>query len=130
MIEWRDEFLLGIEKIDEQHKKLFQIANEIHTTMKNQLVTDKYDQIVRLITELKDYTIFHFTYEEDYMHSIGYRKLLSHKVEHHDFVEKINNVDYGKIDTNQEQYLMELLDFIVEWIANHIMKTDKAYTTK
>ncbi|HEX2927020.1 MAG TPA: bacteriohemerythrin [Ruminiclostridium sp.] len=130
MIEWRDEFLLGIEKIDEQHKKLFQIASEIHTTMKNQLVTDKYDEIVRLITELKDYTIFHFTYEEDYMRSIGYRKLLSHKVEHHDFVEKINNVDYSRVDQDQDQYLMELLEFTVEWIANHIMKTDRAYTVK
>ncbi|EGD46476.1 hemerythrin-like metal-binding protein [Ruminiclostridium papyrosolvens DSM 2782] len=130
MIEWRDEFILGIEKIDEQHKKLFQIASEIYAVMKNQLITDKYDEIVHLITELKDYTIFHFTYEEEYMHSIGYRKLLSHKVEHHDFIEKISNTDYSRIDKDQDQYLMELLDFTVEWIANHIMKTDRAYIMK
>jgi hemerythrin len=128
MIEWRSEFLLGIEKIDEQHKKLFQIASEIHQAMRNQLVTDKYDEIVRLITELKDYTVFHFTYEEEYMSNIGYRKLLSHKVEHHDFVEKISNIDYNRVDMNQDEYLTELLDFVVDWIAKHIMETDRAYT--
>ncbi|HEY5584651.1 MAG TPA: bacteriohemerythrin [Ruminiclostridium sp.] len=130
MIEWKDDYLLGIEKIDEQHKKLFQIAGDIYSLMKNQLVTDKYDGIVRLISELKDYTIFHFTYEQEYMQSIGYRKYFTHKVEHDDFVEKINNVDMDKIDLDHEQYLLELMDFVVDWIATHILETDRAYTIK
>ena len=130
MIEWRDEFLLGIEKIDEQHKQLFQIATDIFALLKNQLITDKFDEILRLISELKEYTIFHFTSEEEYMKSIGYRKFFSHKVEHDDFVEKINNVDLNKIDLDHEQYLLEILDFVVNWISEHILETDKAYTVK
>ncbi|MHB8065963.1 MAG: bacteriohemerythrin [Ruminiclostridium sp.] len=130
MIEWKDDYLLGIEKIDEQHKRLFEIASEIYALMKNQLVTDKYDGIVKLISELKDYTIFHFTYEEEYMKSIGYRKYFTHKVEHEDFVEKINNVDMDKIDQDHEQYLLELMNFVVDWIAKHILETDKAYAIK
>jgi len=130
MIEWRNEFLLGIEKIDEQHKKLFQIASDIHALMKNKLVTDKYDQILILISELKDYTVFHFTSEEEYMKSIEYRKLFSHKVEHDDFIEKINNVDLDKVDLDHQQYLLEILEFVVNWISVHILETDKAYTVK
>jgi len=130
MIEWKDDYLLGIEKIDEQHKRLFEIAGEIYSLMKNQLITDKYDGIVSLISELKDYTVFHFTYEQEYLQSIGYRKYFTHKVEHDDFVEKINNVDMEKIDLDHEQYLLELMDFMVEWIANHILETDRAYTVK
>lgn len=128
MITWKDEYLLGIEKVDEQHKELFRIATDIYELMKNQLITDKYDQILRLISELKDYTIFHFASEEEYMKSIGYRKFFSHKVEHDDFIEKINNVDLDKIDLDHEQYLLEILEFVVNWISKHILETDKAYT--
>lgn len=130
MIEWRDEFLLGIEEIDKQHQQLFRIATDIHALLRNQLITDKYDQILKLISELKDYTIFHFTSEEQYMKSIGYRKFFSHKVEHDDFIEKINGVDLDKIDRDHEQYLLEILDFIVKWISDHILETDKGYAVK
>jgi len=128
MIEWRNDYLLGIDKIDEQHKELFRIAAEIYALMKNDLLTDKYDQILRLISELKDYTVFHFNSEEEYMQSIGYRKFFSHKVEHNDFIEKISNVDVDKIDLDHEQYLLEILDFVVNWIAKHILEVDKEYT--
>lgn len=128
MILWRNDYLLGIDKIDKQHKELFRIAADIYELMKNQLITDKYDKILHLISELKDYTIFHFSSEEAYMQSIGYRKFFSHKVEHDDFIEKINNVDMDKVDLDHEQYLLEILDFVVNWISKHILETDKAYT--
>lgn len=128
MITWREEYLLGIDTIDEQHKELFRIATEIFDLMKNQLIIDKYDHIVKLISELKDYTIFHFSSEEEYMKSIGYKKFFSHKVEHNDFIEKINDVDTSKIDVDHEQYLLEILEFVLNWISKHILETDKAYT--
>lgn len=130
MITWKDDYLLGIEQIDKQHKQLFKIATDIHELIRNELIIDKYDRILKLLEELKDYTIFHFNSEEEYMLSIGYKKLLSHKVEHNDFVEKINNVDLEKIDMDHEQYLLEILEFVLNWIADHILKTDKAYTVK
>jgi hemerythrin len=128
LIQWKDEFKLGIEQIDEQHERLFQIANEIYDLIKNEFIADKYDSILKLINELKDYTVFHFSSEEEYMQSIGYRKYLSHKVEHTDFIEKINNVNLEQVDLNHEQYLVDMLNFVVNWISNHILETDKAYT--
>jgi len=130
MITWKDEYLLGIEHIDNQHKELFRIAGEIHELLKNELIIDKYDSIIKLLGELKDYTVFHFTSEEEYMASIGYRKLLSHKVEHNDFIEKINNVDLEKIDLDHEQYLLDILEFVLNWISNHILNTDRGYSVK
>ncbi|TZE81078.1 bacteriohemerythrin [Calorimonas adulescens] len=125
MIKWREEFRLGIETIDEQHKKLFAIANEAYDLLKNDFYIDKYDRIVAILKELRDYTIYHFNSEEDYMKSIGYKKLLSHKVEHNDFVEKINSIDLDKLDENQDEYILELLNFVVDWIEQHILGTDK-----
>ncbi len=125
MIKWREEFRIGVEDIDQQHQKLFAIAGEAYELLKNDLLTDKYDRIVSIIEELRDYTVYHFGFEEQYMASIGYKKLLSHKVIHDDFIAKLNEVNLDHIDENQDQYLTELLDFVVQWIEKHILGTDK-----
>lgn len=125
MIEWKDEYALGVESIDEQHKKLFEIADRIYDLIRNTLLMDKYDAIVEIIHELKDYTVYHFAAEEEYMKSIGYKKLLSQKVAHDDFLHKVEEIDFEKIDNGQNAYLLETLDFVVEWLEQHILKEDK-----
>lgn len=130
MITWREEFSLGIDKIDEQHKKLFAIANEAYNLLKDEFYFDKYEQIIKIIKDLRNYTIYHFGFEEAYMRSIEYKRYFSHKVVHDDFKEKINNIDLDKIDENQDEYIKELLNFIVDWIENHILKADKLIVSK
>ena len=125
MIQWKESYRLVIDDFDDQHKKLSEIANRAYELLRNDLVTDKYDRIVSIIEELKDYTVYHFSFEENYMASIKYRKLLSHKVIHDDFIAKINEVDLDNVDENQDEYLMGILDFVVEWIEQHILGTDK-----
>lgn len=125
MISWKDEYRIGVNLIDDQHKKLFEIADRAYELIKNPLNVDKYDKIVEILKELKDYTVFHFTTEEKYMKTIGYKKFLSHKVQHDDFIEKINSFDLNEIDQDQDKYVMEVLDFIVKWISEHILGTDK-----
>ncbi|SFB35575.1 bacteriohemerythrin [Clostridium frigidicarnis] len=127
MIKWKDEYSVGVEKIDEQHKHLFEIANKVHEVLNNDFYTDKYDKIVEILKELEDYTVFHFNDEEEYMKQIGYKKFFTHKIEHEEFVQKIKNVDLGKIDCNQDKYLLEIMNFIVNWLVNHILQKDKLY---
>lgn len=127
MIIWKEEYSLGIEKIDEQHKMLFDIAGRAYKLLTDQLIVDKYDRIVSVLEELKGYTKFHFSFEEEYMMSIGYKKILSHKVEHSDFIEKINSVDLSKVDDDQEKYLTGITDFVIEWIIGHILGRDRDY---
>lgn len=125
MVQWTDEYGLGIEVIDEQHKELFAIANRIYELLKNDLVVDKYDQIIEIIEELKDYTIEHFAAEEEYMKSIAYKRFLSHKVAHTDFLDKMDGIDVEKIDEGHNEYLLGILDFVCVWLVEHILKEDK-----
>ncbi len=127
MIEWKDEYALGVELIDEQHRKLFEIAGRAYNVLKDQFSADKYDDIIAIIDELKDYAVYHFQTEEQYMQSIAYRKFLSHKVLHDDFILNINQIDLRQVDDNPEKYLLEVLDFIVKWIGEHILGQDKNY---
>ncbi|WP_378952561.1 bacteriohemerythrin [Pelosinus sp. sgz500959] len=128
MVVWKDEFSIGVDLIDEEHKHLFVIANEIYDLLNNDLIIDKYDQILYIINNLKDYTIKHFADEEAYMLNCGYRKFLSHKALHIDFIEKINAVDLEKIDNGQNQYLVEIMNFVCNWLIEHILTEDKMIT--
>lgn len=125
MIRWEQDYYIGIESIDDQHKKLFEIANRMYDLLKNELITDKYDKIIEIIAELKDYTVYHFTTEEEYMKSIGYKRFLSQKVAHDEFIEKMQNIDIEQIDNGQNEYLIGILDFVCDWLVQHIIRADK-----
>jgi len=125
MYEMKPEYYTGIEFIDNEHKKLFEIANKVYNLLMDEFIPDKYDYIMEVVKELKDYAKYHFEHEESYMGSIKYKRLLSHKVEHDGFIEKINQYDPEIIDENQKETLLELLDFLTSWLVDHILKQDK-----
>ena len=77
MYEMKKEYFTGIDFIDEEHAKLFSIANEVYELITSQFIPDKYDYILKVVHDLKDYTKYHFHHEEEYMESIGYKKMLS-----------------------------------------------------
>lgn len=125
LIKWKDEFSIGIDEIDEQHKKIFDIANEAYDLLKDEFTIDKYDRITELLEELKNYAKIHFSFEEEYMLSIRYKGYFSHKIAHDTFVDKVNSYDLDAIDENQDHYILEILEFVVNWISQHILVTDK-----
>lgn len=125
MYEMKPDYYTGIEKIDMEHKRLFEIANEAYELLTDEFIPDKYDYILKVIEELRQYTKTHFQHEEEYMESIGYKRLLSQKVAHADFIEKLNSLNIEKIDENQKAALLDLLDFLNTWLVEHIYKKDK-----
>ncbi len=119
------EYLTGIESVDKQHEELFRIIGEIHHLIRDEFIPDKYDEIMRLLEELRDYTEFHFRHEEDYMESIRYEGLEAQREAHGAFVERLQGINLEQIDHNQQEMLEELLEFLTEWLINHILYADK-----
>lgn len=56
---------------------------------------------------------------------IGYSGLEAQKVAHQAFVDRLNEVNLEAVDGDQEGYLHELIEFLLGWLANHILKMDK-----
>lgn len=125
MFEMDNSYLTGIKLIDDEHAKLFEIGGRAYELLTNSFAIDKYDKIVAIIEELREYTVNHFRDEEEYMESINYKKMFTQKMEHAQFIKKIDEVDFNKLDHDQEQYLMDLLTFISKWLTGHILEKDK-----
>ena len=125
MYEFKEEYKTGIDFIDEQHKVLFEIADKTYNLLKNDLTLDKYDKIVALIEELQNYTVFHFNAEEEYMKSINYKRMFTQKIEHDAFIKRIKDVDFSKIDQDQDEYIISILQLLNDWLTGHIFENDK-----
>ena len=123
--EFTKDYHTGIDFIDEEHAKLFEIANRAYDLLTNQFVTDKYDAIVAVLEELRDYTKYHFNHEEEYMKSINYPKRFSQLHQHTQFINKLNSYNLKEIDVNQQEGLLEILDFLALWLQGHIKGMDK-----
>ena len=125
-----DEYRTGVDIIDEEHEELFHIIKRANDLITAELLHDKYDEIMGVLGELRNYTIKHFADEEEYMESIQYEGLETQKKTHEMFVDKLNDINLDDLDDNQQQYLIELVDFLLMWLVNHILKMDKKIPCK
>lgn len=120
-----DSYKTGIELVDDEHKVLFDIIGRVHKAIEAELLHDKFDAILDILDELKEYTRVHFADEEKYMREIGYEGLAAQEILHQNFIDKLENLDLNDVDDNQEAYLYDFLEFLQNWLINHILKVDK-----
>ena len=120
-----DEFRTQIPLVDKEHETLFNLVRQTYELVHDEFRVDKFDDIIEIIEELRDYTIKHFADEERYMKSISYDGLAEQVAAHTAFVEKLNNIDFDEIDRDQEDALDKLIKFRLNWLVQHILKVDK-----
>jgi hemerythrin len=123
LIEWNDAFSVGIQKIDEQHKKFFSITNLLFDSMRG--AQDR-EVIGSVLKELQQYVVYHFKAEESLMKMYNYPNMNAHKQEHDGAIHIVNKLvlDYERgIHTVD----IELLKFLSDWIQSHILQVDRKY---
>ncbi len=122
-ISWKDEYSLGIEKIDRQHQHLFEIINKIND--RSDLSADM-GLVSDTIKEMINYAKEHFRDEEILMERYGYPNLETHKKEHNYFVYTTADLAVNFID-HRNTCGDEIAEFLNIWLTNHILKTDMKY---
>ncbi len=123
MIEWNDKYSVNISLIDEQHKKLFEIINKAIIATKHSKVTK---DVLGILDEMTEYALKHFEIEERYMKEFNFPEYLTHRKEHIDFTN--NTIDYkNKVVGGDFQIINEILEYLKQWLVNHIQVTDKKY---
>ena len=111
--------------IDQEHGRLFEIAEEAFQLKNNEFIADKYDDLRAILIELREYTKMHFEHEEEYMRSINYKKMFTQVVEHRAFIEKLEEFDIESINENSDGLIDEILKFLTDWLIEHIFENDK-----
>ena len=120
-IAWSDTFMVGYDKIDDQHKTLVKLVNELHSNM---TAGRTKETLMNTLKSLTDYTAYHFKTEERMMEKNNYPDFEKHKKQHDKFVEKV--VGFKKqFEAGNAQVSEDILNFLRDWLLNHIAKTDK-----
>lgn len=124
LIEWSAELSVGINSIDEQHKKLVNMINALNDAM----LTDSSHAILgKIFTGLATYTQQHFTYEENMFAEYGYVDSVEHKRQHSELIAQVLELKQRFIENPQGTMSVDLMLFLKRWLTNHIMRTDKEY---
>lgn len=123
--EFSEEYLVGVEMIDREHKRLFALVEQADRLVKEWSAGDSYDGFVSILKELKSYTEVHFADEESYMRSIQYEGYEAQKRAHEAFVSRLEEFDLEKVEENPREYLTTLIEFLLGWLINHILHVDK-----
>lgn len=119
---WTEQLNIGIEVIDQQHRRIVEYINQLDDARTNDL---SQEEISCLINELVDYTISHFGFEEIMQEEAKYPFIKSHKKVHELFAQRV--AEYQTRFNKGEDVSKALSSMLVTWLFNHIKRDDVDY---
>src|SRR5262245_48973379 len=121
---WTEAYRVNIGILDQQHQKLFDIANELDRALQKSIGADALDSVLK---QLVDYAFVHCAAEEGLMMNHDFPGLATHRIQHEMFRERLaaflKDHKAGKAGV-----AVELILFLQSWLKQHVLKTDKLYS--
>ena len=124
---WTEDMSVGLSELDEDHKALIRIINQLADNAGNESDGQALRQCLYALTR---YAEFHFGREEAVMAACSYPETVEHKQEHKDFTQKIRGIARSFDEISAEsvpQVNQDLLDFLKDWLQHHILIIDRSY---
>jgi len=120
---WNPSLSVGVDHIDDQHKKLFEMADQLFEAGRNRKAGEYIDHMFKF---LEDYTKKHFGDEERFMQSIKYPEYEIQKKMHADFIRELADLksEYKQSGGNI-MVIMDANRMVLDWLSNHIGKQDR-----
>lgn len=123
IVEWEERFNLGIEAIDRDHRHLLELLNRSY----NAVILDRNINELRYIFhDLLEYADRHFSAEEVMMRRYGYGGTEAHMAEHEAFRVRVGEL-LDRLLAPEFVFDVELVNFLEEWLLNHIQRVDREY---
>ncbi|MCU0798846.1 MAG: bacteriohemerythrin [Candidatus Thermoplasmatota archaeon] len=120
---WEGKYVLGIKEIDDQHRMLVGMINALH----DGLMSGNGREVTGTVLQsMMEYALYHFKTEEDLMQKFGFEGYTDHRDEHLTFMESIGEMA-KRHGAGEYLVSLELNEFLKEWLANHILSTDRKY---
>ncbi len=124
LVEWNDSYLVNIKNIDNQHKQLFDLLNQLHDSM---MMGQGQEGMGIVLNSLVSYTASHFSEEERLFKLYDYPDYERHVKEHEEFVQQVLDFQ-NKFTSGNAPMTIKILSFLRDWIQNHINGNDKKYS--
>ncbi len=120
LVEWRDEFEIGIKEVDFEHQELVELINESYKAAKDKnSTTDVMDFLGEIFSQISA----HFALEEKVMRDMQYDQYEDHKDDHERLLDSIRDImdDYMDVSTMDEEQFGERLN---KWFTQHFSTKD------
>lgn len=122
-VRWDDSLSVGIEMIDQDHKKLIDLINNLQQAVYYP-TGEAFEK--QALEELLDYTKYHFQREEQMLQENGYPEFDEHKAQHEKMIGKVGAV-MARYEKEPEETIEELCLYLRRWLLEHIAGTDQRY---
>ncbi|MFZ5775225.1 MAG: bacteriohemerythrin [Thermodesulfobacteriota bacterium] len=117
---WKDEYSIGNETIDAEHRQLIALANTVVTFARS---GEKIERIKAAVVSLYDYAKIHFLHEEEFMRQSGYPKLAEHQGLHQAIIHEMNTI--MQHSSNIDALVHKLKRLMSVWVIEHIIEEDR-----
>lgn len=124
MIEWSHEYSVGIPSIDNQHKRLIELINQLNQAMAE---GESASIVADILQGLTDYTRYHFAYEEELFNQHSYPQTEQHLKEHANLIDRVEQFHYEFAQDPGGSISLELMQFLTNWLVSHIQGSDREY---
>jgi len=122
---WQDSYSVGVKVLDEDHKKLIGIVNELHDGI---LAGKSREALGPVLDRLVQYTKTHFGREEDYFTKTKYPEAAAHKREHDELLKRAGELQQRYNEGATSMLSLETMGLLKGWLSHHISGNDKAYS--
>lgn len=121
---WNENFNTGLAVVDAQHRRLVELINALASHLAFQ---DEFDALEQIFCELADYTAYHFTAEEAIwaQHLGADSSTRAHQDNHRGFIAQLERLRASLGVMPRQQLAEQALDYLVRWLASHILETDR-----
>lgn len=117
---WKPEYSVGDRHLDEQHRGLIELID---------MLEDE-SRMGDVLSRLEIYVDEHFRDEEGMLEKVGYPELAAHKQQHKAFEEWLSVSRRAFREPEVSAMLREnIRAYLKSWLVNHIMMSDKDYST-
>ena len=121
---WTDEMSVGVSVIDSDHQKIFELLNRLGYSLRENLT---YDVLAKVLSELSNYTDYHFQREEILMQVCDYPGIAKHKRIHRILRTQVSKYRSDFMNNPNGLDIVQFRKFLNDWLIEHIMHMDKDY---
>ena len=121
LMRWHDDYSIGVQRIDNHHRRQFEIANSLLDLIERGKSKAEVNEALGMLVE---YARFHFEEEEALMARYSYPEVATHMGRHQRMIAHLTGFAHGLSD-NVSPSESEVLNFLQEWLVGHTLSEDR-----